>query len=237
MLPADATDEQLIALAQGDGPLAPLAAERLLSAQIDRLYAVCFSVVRQPETAAELSQEALLRLHRSLHRYRGDCSWNTWTYRVARNLCLNWLEKMREEPGADPTRLIEPTGTPLDLTAAGERSVAVQAALDTALDEEERTAVRLHYEAGLSVNEVTEEMGLTNRSGARGVLQRARRKLRAAFAETMPEDSVVRRATQPSAEVRAAMERTLHELTRAPGRDQGEEPRVREMRARQSLID
>ena len=48
--------------------------------------------------------------------------------------------------------------------------------------------------------------------------------------------SVVRRAFTPEP-VRQAMERTLHELTRAPSRDVGGEPTLRPMRRRTQLLD
>lgn len=222
------------------------AQEQLVASQMDRIHGVCSALIRNREVAAELSQEAVLRLFKSIPRFRGDCAWSTWSYRIARNLCLNWLEKMREDVGEDGHTMEDPKADPLDEVSGDQRRVGVRMAVHHALDDQEREAILLHYEAGLPVEEVTRVMGLQNRSGARGVLQRARRKLRRELSQEMPEDSIVARAQRPAPkkaapkappDVRAAMERTLHQLTRVPGRDsEGPEPEL-SLRPRQSLLD
>lgn len=226
----DSPDVALIERAQaGDRQ----AAEQLIVGQMGRMHAVCLGLIRNREVAGELAQEAVLRLFKSIPRFRGDCAWSTWSYRIAKNLCLNWLEKMREDVGDDGTMLEDPRADALAETAQDQRSAGVRQALQ-ALSEVERQAMLLHYESGLSVDEVTEVLGLTNKSGARGVLQRARRKLKKQVAQEMPEDSIVLRATPPEP-VRAAMERTLFELTRGVARD-AHEPEL-STRKRQSLLD
>jgi hypothetical protein len=91
--------------------------------------------------------------------------------------------------------------------------------------------VLLHYEAGLSVAEVTEVMALENASGARGLLQRARRKLRREVVQSMEEDSIVQRAMTPKQ--RERIERTLQQLSA----EVSTEPTVRPMRKRGNLLD
>lgn len=209
----------------------PQAAEALIRSQMDRVYGLCLSLVRDPEVASELSQEAVLRLYKSLPRFRGDCAWSTWSYRIARNLCLNWIEKRREEVGDDGTDLSDPRGGPHQAAVGAERSAMVRAAIDASLSAEEREAVLLHYEAGLSVAEVTEVMNLTNASGARGVLQRARRKLRREVLRSMEEDSIVQRAMPPRE--RERIEQTLQQLSA----EVSTEPQVRTMRKRGNLLD
>ncbi len=214
------------------------AQELLVASQMDRIHAVCSALIRNREVAAELSQEAVLRLFKSIPRFRGECAWSTWSYRIARNLCLNWLEKMREDVGEDGHALPDPCADPLAEVSVDERREGVRLALDSALDAQEREAILLHYEAGLPVEEVTRVMGLDNRTGARGLLQRARRKLRRELSQEMPEDSIVARAGRPTPpKVLAAMERTLHQLTRVPSREsEGPEPEL-SLRPRQALLD
>lgn len=241
-MPSRAADPELKALLKARVAAAQAgdvhAQEQLVASQMDRIHAVCSALIRNREVAAELSQEAVLRLFKSIPRFRGECAWSTWSYRIARNLCLNWLEKMREDVGDDGHLLEAPDADPLVEVSTDQRRSGVRQALDSALDEQEREAILLHYEAGLPVEEVTRVMGLTNRSGARGLLQRARRKLRKELTSEMPEDSIVARAQRPAPpKVRAAMERTLHQLTRAPERDTpGAEPEL-SLRPRQALLD
>lgn len=234
-VPEPADEAALVEQARLD----PQAAERLIRGQLERVYAVCLGIVRNPEVAAELSQEAVLRLYRTLPEFRGDCSFGTWAWRVARNLALNWRARLRERGGDDGQQLADPQALAPDALAAQQRAAGVRRALDT-LTPEEREALLLHYEGGLSMEEVTEVMGLRNRTGARGLLQRARRKLRRSAQAQLPEDSVVLRAGLNGAgRAREAMEATLTRLredNQGPGAV-GEEPRVRPMRPRQRLMD
>ena len=48
-----------------------------------------------PDTAHDLSQEVLLRVYRSLGRFRGRSTLKTWTYRVCINLCRSKLGRRR----------------------------------------------------------------------------------------------------------------------------------------------
>jgi RNA polymerase sigma factor (sigma-70 family) len=223
----ESDNELLEAWAGGD----PRAAEELIRGQMDRVYGLCLSLVRDPQVASELSQEAVLRLYKSLPRFRGDCAWSTWSYRIARNLCLNWLEKRREDTGDDGTQMSDPRGGPHQEAIGAQRDALVRGAIEASLDAEEREAVLLHYEAGLSVAEVTEVMALENASGARGLLQRARRKLRREVVQSMEEDSIVQRAMTPKQ--RERIERTLQQLSA----EVSTEPTVRPMRKRGNLLD
>ena len=60
---------------------------------------------------------------------------------------------------------------------AGERAEVIRAAAVAVLDEVEQEAVYLRYAEGMGQEQITEILGLTNATGARGVLQRCRRKL------------------------------------------------------------
>lgn len=222
------SEAQLVQRLLDSGGKDPQVIEALIRGQMDRIYRLCRSLVRHEQAAAELSQEALVRLYTSIPRFRGDCAWSTWSYRIARNLCLNWLEKRREKVGDEGLELADPTPSIVALRADSERSEAVQRAIDEVLDPQEAEAVYLHYSAGLPIAQVTEVMELDMRSGARGLLQRARRKLRKHMEQQMLEDSIVQRAVPPK--VREAMEATLVELTRTQGRaEPAVEPRLRSM--------
>lgn len=174
------------------------AAERLISGQLPRIRGLCRRMIRNEQVAAELSQEAVLRIYRSLPRFRGECAWKTWCFRITRNLCLNWLEKRREDLGEDGLRLVDPAADALHDHAQSQRQQGVAAAVDRVLDPVEARAVQLHYGQGVPIAQVTQALGLDNRSGARGVLQRARRKLRHDLRDQMPEDSIVQRWTARS---------------------------------------
>jgi RNA polymerase sigma-70 factor (ECF subfamily) len=47
------------------------------------------------EDGQDIYQEAFLRAYKHLARFRFECSFYTWIYRIATNLCLDHLRKLR----------------------------------------------------------------------------------------------------------------------------------------------
>lgn len=50
-----------------------------------------YGFVRDRHAAEDLAQETMLKVLRNLHRYRGQASFKTWVFSIARNLCLDHL--------------------------------------------------------------------------------------------------------------------------------------------------
>ncbi len=51
------------------------------------------------DDACDIAQEAFLRVHRSLRRFKGDCSFKTWLYKIVLNLSRNkyrWKKRRGE---------------------------------------------------------------------------------------------------------------------------------------------
>jgi RNA polymerase sigma-70 factor (ECF subfamily) len=63
---------------------------RLYEQQVLRL---ALQMVRTPEEARDLYQEAFLKVYRSLHRFRHKARFSTWLYRVVMNACLDHLRR------------------------------------------------------------------------------------------------------------------------------------------------
>lgn len=49
------------------------------------------------DDAQDASQETFVRIFRSLHQYKGDCSFRSWMYRIATNEALRIIGKRRQE--------------------------------------------------------------------------------------------------------------------------------------------
>jgi RNA polymerase sigma-70 factor (ECF subfamily) len=124
------------------------------------VYNLALRLLGDPEEAADLSQEAFLRVYRHLHRFRGRSSLRTWIYRVTLNCCRSRLERRKRgamvwteaAPGSvesvpDPRRGPEEKAL---ASAAGDR---VAAALSR-LPSEFREAVVLRDLEGLSYREI-----------------------------------------------------------------------------------
>lgn len=176
-------DERLIAIFQADpqGEAGRRAAGMLLDRWRSRIYLWCLRMVRDRESALDLTQECLLRAYRALPRYDSRGTVGAWFFTIARNRCLSLLRKrplsrdeeadvellMDHEPGLEESRL------------GRERAERVTRAIDDVLGPLERKVVWLRAQEGLPIDEITRLLGIEGASGARGVLQSARRKLRA----------------------------------------------------------
>lgn len=62
-----------------------------------RVYAVALGMVKDPEEAKDLAQDAFIKVHRHLGSFKGDSSFYTWLYRITRNLAIDRLRSRRGE--------------------------------------------------------------------------------------------------------------------------------------------
>ena len=60
-----------------------------------RIYAVVFGMVRNPEDARELSQDAFVKAYRNLSRFRLESSFYTWLCRIAMNVAIDHLRRQK----------------------------------------------------------------------------------------------------------------------------------------------
>jgi RNA polymerase sigma-70 factor (ECF subfamily) len=159
------------------------AASRLLGRYRQRVLAWCWRVSGDREAALDLSQEVLLNAYNRLNDYEHDGRFGAWLFTIARNRCLSELRR-RRIPLAEEAVLelvADPTPAP---DQELERRIEAEKLLDLVqetLTPAESTAVWLRCYEGLSVDAITRRLALDQKSGARGLLQRARRKLRAAL--------------------------------------------------------
>lgn len=65
----------------------------LLAQMQPRLYNVCLRMVSNREDAAEVTQEAMLKVIEHIHDFRSQASISTWMIRIAMNLCISHLRK------------------------------------------------------------------------------------------------------------------------------------------------
>lgn len=188
--PSDTTDERLVAMYQCDphGPGGIGAASVLLGRYRRQVLLWCGRYVRDREGALDLAQEVLLSAFGHLGSYHEQEKFSAWLFIIARNRCLSELRKRRipladqavlelvADPGQGPDEVLQEK-----LAAADLRRLAAET-----LTSQEQDALWMRCFEAMPVDVITRQLGITEGSGARAVLQRARRKLRRALEGRSP---------------------------------------------------
>jgi len=141
----------------------------------------CYRMLGSVHDAEDAAQETLLRAWRSLDRFEGRSSVNTWLYRIATNVCLDELERRpkRAEPVVEPypdERLDEAEGPLADPAARYAAREGMELAFLTAiqwLPGRQRAVLILRDVLGWSAAEVAGLLD-TSPAAANSALQRAR---------------------------------------------------------------
>ena len=132
------------------------------------IYALAYRLIGREEDARDVCQEAFLRAFRALPGFKGQAKFSSWLYRIALNLCRDWIRKQRRAPvqqmpeGMDPVEMggeAGPVESVEDLVARKELSQIVGEAM-TLLPDEQRTAIILKEYHGMTFQEIAELQGV-----------------------------------------------------------------------------
>ena len=169
--------------------------EQLVRTYDQSVLRLAMNLLRSPEDARDVYQEAFLRVYRNLHSFRFDCSFHTWLYRIVTNICLDQLRKRKvrkEEPA-----MVETSEGPLDRMENFEEESAhadpersfwnrelkqrIEGALQD-LTPRERMVFELRHYQGLRLRAIGEMLG-TSEEAAKNCLFRATQKMRSVLGE------------------------------------------------------
>lgn len=154
---------------------------------------VALNILRSEEDARDAYQEAFLRAYKSLKNFRFQCSFHTWLYRIATNVCLDSLRRksVRKDQWA-ARETSDDTPGPLDLASDGraasnpdqalarnEMAGRIGDALDL-LTPKERTVFEFKHYEGLRLRLIGEMLSISEEA-TKNCLFRAHRKLREAL--------------------------------------------------------
>ncbi|MEZ6210653.1 MAG: sigma-70 family RNA polymerase sigma factor [Phycisphaerales bacterium] len=81
----------------------PTALTELLTKYQDRLFAVCLRMIGNQDHAADLLQDAMVRIIAGIHTFNANSKLSTWMIRIAMNACLTELRrrKLRKHASLD----------------------------------------------------------------------------------------------------------------------------------------
>ena len=185
-------DRALIAEAQAGNR----AAFEELVRRYDRgVLRLALNLMRRPEDARDVYQEAFLKVYRNIHRFRFECSFYTWLYRIVTNVCLDHLRRRQARPEDQAPELNSdrpeeagmsdfferqreerPTLDPERRLMGKEIEARIAVALKR-LSPRERMVFEMKHYHGLKLRAIGEVLGTTEET-VKNSLFRATRKLR-----------------------------------------------------------
>ena len=189
----------------------PAAITELIQSQQHYVYSIAMSVLHQPEDAADLTQEAFVRLLRVLPQYNGESRFTTWLYRMVVNLGRDELRRRGRQvpvftPGApDDDEAVNPldtvaaddrAGDPARALSDSELQVAIRRAL-TQIEPHYRMALTLFYFDDMKYTDIAEVLDLPLNT-VKSHIRRGKERL-ATLLEEYREEYMVRE--RPSADI------------------------------------
>ena len=160
---------------------------------------LALNLMKRPEDARDVYQEAFLKVYRNLHRFRFECSFYTWLYRIVTNVCLDHLRRRQarpedQAPEIHPNRMEEggrdffehqketrPTLDPERCLLGKEIQARITLAMER-LSPRERVVFEMKHYQGLKLRAIGDALGTTEET-VKNSLFRATRKLRSQLGE------------------------------------------------------
>ncbi len=169
--------------------------EQLVRAYDQSVLRMALNLLHSEEDARDVYQEVFLRVFRNLPRFRFECAFSTWLYRIVSNLCLDQLRKRkvrREEPsavaaGGDEVDRLQfvpekrADGDPQRRLISAEVNARVQDNLEK-LTPRERLVFEMRHFQGMRLKSIGDSLGVTEEA-AKNCLFRATQKMRAALGD------------------------------------------------------
>jgi RNA polymerase sigma-70 factor (ECF subfamily) len=160
-----------------------------------KVYALALGIVKDPDLAWDVAQDAFVRVHEHLAEFEAKSAFSTWLFRIATHLSIDSVRKERRAQKDDIDDVRESAlgdgGEGILATALGndprenalrrELAGKIQEALAT-LPEKHRTILVLREVEGLSYEELAERLDL-HKGTVMSRLFHARKKMQAALRE------------------------------------------------------
>jgi RNA polymerase sigma-70 factor (ECF subfamily) len=155
--------------------------------------------MKRTEDARDVYQEAFLKVYRNLHRFRFECSFYTWLYRIVTNVCLDHLRRRQARP-EDQAPEMHPAHYEEGITDFFERQkeqrpssdperhligLEIKRRLASAMERlspRERIVFEMKHYQGLKLRAIGDALG-TSEETVKNSLFRATRKLRSQLGE------------------------------------------------------
>jgi len=130
------------------------------------IYALAFSRVHNFHDAQDITQEVFTKAYQNLHTLRRWDNFLGWLYRIACNLCNDWIRSVSNRPDRD--YIEDQESDDLDNVSINSYSVdmsyhSIKESLES-LPEVYREVLSLRYFGGMTIGEISRFLGLSTRT-------------------------------------------------------------------------
>ncbi len=173
--------------------------ELLIKGCTTKAYNTALRFMRNEEDAADVLQESLIKVFRHLDKFKGECRFDTWVYRIVVNTCNDMLRKTVPLKDADSLNRIDedgewlldikdPAPPPDELLESKEAAGRILYCLDR-MSIEHKEVIVLRDIQGFSYEEIGQIMECSEGT-VKSRINRARQKLRLMILEQNEEECV-----------------------------------------------
>lgn len=143
--------------------------EKLVTAYEKNVYNLALRMVGDPDDAADITQDTFIKAYRALGSFRGDSKFSSWLYRIASNVCLDFLRSrsrraqtslsFESEDGETDIELPDMSGNPEEVLMKKLSMEAVRRGMEK-LPPRQRQILVLRELCGMSYAELAQTLGL-----------------------------------------------------------------------------
>lgn len=161
--------------------------EELMSVYYSKVYNICYRLLNNTEDAYEQAQETFIKAFKYIKDFKGNCAISTWLYRIATNVCLDFIRKNKKKKTVSIEQstfedlqlkdsLVSNIPGPEKVAETNAQRKAIKEAMDK-MNEKNRLIIILRDFMGLSYDEISETMKIPVGT-VKSRISRARKELR-----------------------------------------------------------
>ncbi len=161
--------------------------EELTTAYYSKVYSICYRMLNNTEDAFEQAQETFIKAFKYIKDFKGNCAISTWLYRIATNVCLDFIRKNKKKKVVSIEQstfedlqlkdsLVSDIPGPEKVAEANAQKQAIKEAMGK-MNEKNRLVIVLRDFMGLSYDEISETMKIPVGT-VKSRISRARNELR-----------------------------------------------------------
>lgn len=128
----------------------------------EKIYYLALRMVRNHQDALDISQDTFLKAYKNLKNFKGESTFFAWLYRIACNLCLNFIKREKFQSFLSFGDLTKPLSRPKDSPDFSYERNQLSEAIDEAINHlppQQRIAFILHHYEGLPHHKIAQLLG------------------------------------------------------------------------------